>query len=225
MNTNFNSSFSTIGGRNNNDLIIINELIIPKAIYGSMNVIPFKFQRRQYLDFSYGRVTQNSRTFINASSVDTQDAITRAHLQTVPIVEINRVIEFCLLNSVCLSVTAKVEKTKGSGKSRRRSSPKLFLDLVMRWWRGVDMRRCFLANIGSDIRELKDLHRHRSCKSKFTGSLHRISSTSSKGRVVNSCFLLVAVVVSSAASLLYCATMYQYHYTEFQFERYRLARN
>jgi hypothetical protein len=89
---------------------------------------------------------------------------------------------------------------------RSRSSPKLFLDLVMSWWRGVDMRRCFLANIGSEIRELMDLHRHRSCKSKFMGSLRRISSTSSKGRVVHCCsFLLVAVVVSSVASLCYFA--------------------
>jgi hypothetical protein len=46
----------------------------------------------------------------------------------------------------------------------------------------VDMLRCFLANLGSEIRVLKDLLRHRSCERCLTGSLHRISSTRSIGR-------------------------------------------
>jgi precorrin-4 methylase len=53
----------------------------------------------------------------------------------------------------------------------------------MRWWRLIDKRRCLLANLGSEIRELKDLSRHRSCTSCFTGSLHIISTIRSNGRV------------------------------------------
>lgn len=63
----------------------------------------------------------------------------------------------------------------------RCNSPKLSLDSRIRWWRVVDKRRCFLANLGSVIRELKDLERHRSCKSNLMGSLHRISATRSIG--------------------------------------------
>lgn len=54
--------------------------------------------------------------------------------------------------------------------------------LKMRW-RVVDPRRCFLANLGSEMREFQDLQTQRSCKSDLTGSLHRISTTSSNGRV------------------------------------------
>jgi hypothetical protein len=54
----------------------------------------------------------------------------------------------------------------------------------MSLWRVVDKRRWFFANLGSEeIREFKDLQRHRSCMSNFAGSLDRISATISKGRV------------------------------------------
>jgi hypothetical protein len=113
------------------------------------------------------------------------------------------------LSAVCVSVTLEVEKPEGSGESRKHGSLKLFLDLTMRWWCVVDIRRCFLANIGSDIKELKDLQRYRSCKSKFTGSLHRISAIRSKGIVgidseaevrVSVVSLCVAAVVSSVSN-------------------------
>lgn len=53
----------------------------------------------------------------------------------------------------------------------------------MRLWLVVDKRRCFLANFGSEIKELKDLRRYRSWSSNFTGSLHRISAMRSNVRV------------------------------------------
>lgn len=50
------------------------------------------------------------------------------------------------------------------------------------WWLFVDRRRCFFTKMGSEIRVLRDLLWHRSCTRSFTGSLHRISATSSNGR-------------------------------------------
>lgn len=53
----------------------------------------------------------------------------------------------------------------------------------MRWRCLVDKRRCFSANLGSEIKELKDLQRQRSWMSNFTGILHKISATRSNGSV------------------------------------------
>jgi hypothetical protein len=95
MNTNFNISYFKAGGGNNDDLITINEMIIPKTIYG--RIFPFIFERRQSLEFFNGRVPQNSRTFINVGGgVNTQDAVARTHRQTVSLVKTKRVIECCL---------------------------------------------------------------------------------------------------------------------------------
>jgi len=55
----------------------------------------------------------------------------------------------------------------------------------MRRWRVGDKRRCFFANLGSEIKELNDLQRHRSWRRSFTGSLQRISATRSNGSVGN----------------------------------------
>jgi hypothetical protein len=46
-----------------------------------------------------------------------------------------------------------------------------------------DMRRCFLTNLGWEIRDFQDLQMHQSWRRNFTGSLQRISWMRSKGRV------------------------------------------
>jgi hypothetical protein len=57
--------------------------------------------------------------------------------------------------------------------------------MMKRWRLLLDMRRCFLANSeSSEVREFHDLHMHRNCWRNFTGSLHRISATSSIGSSV-----------------------------------------
>ncbi|PNX96939.1 hypothetical protein L195_g020156 [Trifolium pratense] len=47
----------------------------------------------------------------------------------------------------------------------------------------TDERGCFLANLGSEIRDFQDLHTHWNWMRDFTGSLERISTISSNGRV------------------------------------------
>jgi hypothetical protein len=45
------------------------------------------------------------------------------------------------------------------------------------------MQKCFLANLGSDMREFQDLHTHRDRSRNFTGRKQRISGMTSNGRV------------------------------------------
>jgi len=52
-----------------------------------------------------------------------------------------------------------------------------------RWWRVVNTRRCFLMNLGSEMRDFQDLQTDWSCMRYLTGSLERISATISNGRV------------------------------------------
>lgn len=73
-------------------------------------------------------------------------------------------------------------KTDEIEESQRSSSFGSFTLLTMR--RFFDMRRCFFVNVLSfEIRDFQDLQMHRNCRSIFTGNLHKISSTSSDGRV------------------------------------------
>lgn len=50
-------------------------------------------------------------------------------------------------------------------------------------WRVFDTRRCFLAKSGFEIRDFHDLQTHWNCMRNLTGSLERISTTISNGRV------------------------------------------
>jgi hypothetical protein len=80
-------------------------------------------------------------------------------------------------------VTLEIEKTEWIGKSYIKNLSGLFQEHIMRWRCLVDKRRCFFANLGSDIRESRDSLRQRSCMSNLTGSLQKISATRSNGRV------------------------------------------
>jgi hypothetical protein len=72
------------------------------------------------------------------------------------------------------------------GESHRTNSCKSLIVLTMRWWlcsEVFDMRRCFLTNLGWEIRDFQDLQVHRSWRRNFTGSLEKISWMTSNGRV------------------------------------------
>jgi len=81
--------------------------------------------------------------------------------------------------SCMASVVTSSVKTEWSGYDLRRNLPS-----IIRCRRHVvDMRRCFLAKLVWEIREFHDLQTHRSWKRSFTGSLHKISSMRSNGRM------------------------------------------
>lgn len=107
-------------------------------------------------------------------------------------------------------MTVEVEKTEGIGNTKRRNWFKSLVELTMRLWRGVDKRRCFFANLGSEIMELKDLHRQRSCKSSFTGSMQRIFASTSKGRVGNDGDVRVSVGIVECSFLVTVASCVEY---------------
>lgn len=90
-----------------------------------------------------------------------------------------------MCSCVCVK-TEEVEKGKGIGESYITNCCWWSIVVSIRWRRLVDIRRCFFANLGSEIKKFKNLQRHRSCTSNFTGSLHRISGKRSKGRVGSS---------------------------------------
>lgn len=51
----------------------------------------------------------------------------------------------------------------------------------------VDLQKCFLANLRSEIREFHDLQTQRNRRRNITGSQHRISEMRSNGRVGRGC--------------------------------------
>ena len=87
------------------------------------------------------------------------------------------------LSWVCVTVEFDtLLKTDEIEESQKSNSPESSTLLTMR--RFLTCWRCFFANVLSfKIRDFQDLQMHRSCRSIFTGNLHKISSTSSDGRV------------------------------------------